>query len=334
MKPIKNLFSILVFTFFTITRAQDITVLLGTVTNLSQQDGDAIRAVIAKKYSDITGKRVFDLSKAQEIYSTNNQDIQAVAKELQISEYIIVSAIALREKMLIDAVRYNDFGQEVFRSETITAVTLDDLPEVADRLARALYNKTIIDKTITTENVTAIETLEKNRFFAEKIIGVKIGLIKPLHTDSTFQELITIGFHMKAESEKFFIEYGLGAIFPTRFKTYDYEDINWAYGGINFELGGAYYLTNNPAASLFVGGGFNPRILFEPGAVIITPYISFGVMFFRPSSMRIFTNIRIAQNVFEIPFERYIYDEQTWENYYYEFDARPFEIGLEVGIGW
>ncbi len=314
--------------------AEKIAVLLDNVTGLSEQDGEVICAVVAKKYGELAGKGVYNFSMAQKVYTESNHDLAAAAGKIQALEYLLISAIALNEKIMIDAVRYNSSTKEVFRSEMIIAITMDDLPEVTDRLARSLFSKTTIDESITIENVTKIETQEKNKLFSEKIIGFKVGLIKPIHTDSVFQELINLGFHMKAEAEKFFIEFGAGALFPTRFNSYDSPNRKWAYGGINLEMGAAYYLTSNPIASWYLGGGFNPRILFEPGAVVIVPYVNFGVMFFRHSSMRIFTNIRIAQNAFSLPFEGYVYDEETWDDYYYEFNARPFEIGLEVGLGW
>ncbi len=314
--------------------AEKIAVLLDNVTGLSERDGEVICAVIGKKYGELAKKGVYNISLAQKIYMASNREVASAAEKIQVSEYIQISAIALNEKIMIDAIRYDASAKEVFRSEMIIAITMDDLPEVADRLARSLFSKTTIAESITIENVTKIETQERNRLFSEKIIGFKVGLIKPLHSDSVFQELINLGFHMKAESEKFFIEFGAGALFPTRFNSYDSNNRKWGYGGINMEMGAAYYLTSNPIASWYLGGGFNPRILFEPGAVVLVPYINFGIMFFRHSSMRMFTNIRIAQNVFSLPFERWEYDDDSWDDYYVSYEARPFEIGLELGLGW
>lgn len=328
-----TLFIISVATFCSITFAEKVAVLLDNVIGLSEQDGEVVCMVVGKSYCGLSKMSVFDYTEARKVYLEKDKQIVQTAKKLQAYEYIVVSAIALEEKIMIDAVRYDISGQEVFRSEVITAITKDDLPEVSDRLARVLFNKSTLDKTITAENVTKIETQEKNRVFAEKIIGCKVGIVVPIDKDSSFQQLINIGFHLKAEARKCFIEFGAGALIPTRFG-YSENHRDWAYGGVNLEMGGAYYLTDNPTASLFLGGGFNPRILFEPGVVVVTPYIDFGVMLLRYSSMRIFSNIRIAQNVFAIPFERYYYD-QDWDNGYYQsFDALPFEIGLELGIGW
>lgn len=329
-----KLFIISVVAFCSITCAEKIAVLLDNVTGLTEQDGEVVCAVIGKSYGSLSKMAVFDYAGARKVYLEKDKQIVQTAKLLQAYEYIVVSAIALEEKIMIDAVRYDNSGQEVFRSEVITAITKDDLPEISDRLARILYNKATLDKTITSENVTKIETQEKNRVFTEKIIGCKVGIVQPIDKDSSFQQLINIGFHLKAEARKCFIEFGAGALLPTHFGYFEENRRDWAYGGVNLEMGAAYYLTNNPTASLFLGGGFNPRILFEPGVVVVTPYIDFGVMLLRYSSMRIFSNVRIAQNVFAIPFERYIYNEQSWEGYYQSFDAMPFEIGLELGIGW
>jgi hypothetical protein len=104
-----------------------------------------------------------------------------------------------------------------------------------------------------------------------------------------------------------------------------------------FEIGADHYLTANPTVAPYIGGGVSPRIYFVPGGIGIAPYAQFGLMFMRLSKTRLYTDIRISQNLAPVRITDYD-DSYDYTGYYQnpptEHTYYPTEICFEVGIGW
>jgi len=320
--------------------AQDMAIFVGNFTTLSEEDSKTFQVLFAKEYSTATNKNVYDISKAQEIYKENNYNIVSTSETIQVSEYIVISAITLNQKIMLDAVLYDNHANKIFRVEN-TVLSLDELPNACISLVTLLSSKSEEAQPVHVETQDTkvkqdkeVEQEKQDDFFLEKIIGVKFGGLQPFHDDTTFEPHITIGFNMKIESQKFFIEFGVGPLIPTVLDEIK-DNTDLVYGGVNLELGACFYLSNNPMASVYLGGGLNPRILFYPSQIVINPYISFGLMFMRKSSMRVYTNIKIAQFIQELKYKEDIWDSENYmTSHILRYKVRPLELGLEVGVGW
>ncbi|MBD3419493.1 MAG: hypothetical protein GF398_05175 [Chitinivibrionales bacterium] len=318
--------------------AENIAIFPVYVTNLSRKEGDAIGAVMKQEYGKHAEKHVIGPRESQAALEEHANDFTSAAKSLQAAEYIELHAVALSEKILIEGVRMNQDGRIIHRTQ-MTAVTLDDLPDVCNRMAQSLINKTAHRKHIDLDNVTTIETRGQNRLFTETVSGVKIAMFYVHNKKKDFHDLLNIGYDMKLDSRNFFMEFAAGALFPADM-TSVFNSGTYSYGGVQFEVGGAYYLQSHAYVSPYLGGGVSPRILFEPGGVTVAPYLQLGVMFMRVASTKFYFDIKVAQNAFPVKFggseeEYYNSNSGTWEyskeperSYY------PTEVGLQLGIGW
>ncbi|MBI5549418.1 MAG: hypothetical protein HY901_36490, partial [Deltaproteobacteria bacterium] len=214
-------------------------------------------------------------------------------------------------------------GEQLYSAQ-MTALSMDDMPEVANRLARALAQKTTVEEAMTLDNITRKDAAPVNRTFSEKIIGVRTGFTMPAQD---FEPSLALGFDARLEGQNYFLEFGVGAFIPT-----DSSDKRSGLGGLYADLGGAYYLTHT-SISPYVGAGILPRLQVGSevdGGVGLAPYGQLGLMFMRESSSRIYTDLRVAQNVIALKKSTYNYDtfQSTTQRFY------PTEFTLNVGIGW
>jgi hypothetical protein len=309
--------------------AADVALFPVTTTNLTPNEGDAIGVVMAQQYAKISKKPVIGPIQSGKVLQEQNGDLSAAAKVMGVAEYITMSATALQVKILLETILYNQNGNELYRIQ-MTAMSLDDMTEATDRMARSLVFRLPSEETRDLDNITLIETQEKNRLFAEKVTGIKTWLLASIRDGKT-DPMVTIGYNMKLESEKFFLEFGASALLPADFaQRYD-DDI---YGGVALEMGADYYLLNHPMTSPYIGGGVSPRFLFAPGAVSVVPYAQFGVMLMRMSHTRLYADLRIAQNVMPLTYTDYNYDNTSYNSSPTKKSYYPTEIGLEIGIGW
>ena len=329
-----NFSIILLFISIVNISAQDIAVLVSNFTTISEEESKTFLALFAKEYNTVTNKNVYDISKAQEIYKENDYNIVSTSETIQVSEYIVITAITVNQKIILDAVLYDRQGNNILKAEN-SALSIDELPNACTHLATSLASKSNATKPEKAEIQDKDEEQERQEdFFQEKIIGFKTGIIQPYHKDTSFEAHITVGFNMKIESKKFFIEFGAGPLLPSIYEELE-NNSDLVYGGVNLEFGTCFYLSNNPAASVYLGGGLNPRILLYPSQTVINPYFLCGLMFLRKSSMRVFTNIRITQHILKLKYSEEIEDSQNFTtSHILKYKTRPLELGLEVGIGW
>ncbi len=310
----KLLIKIMIIVWASSAWAADIAIFPVQVTNLTPQQAEAVGAVIAQQYAKISGKKVIPPERANRAVREEG-NLASAAQELNVFEYIETNAIALDTKILIDAIRRSSTGKQIARAQ-MTAVSLDDMIEVGDRISRALLEKTPIDQAHALDNTTKLKTNPAQRIRAKKNLGVKSSLIFPV-ISGKFDPLVSIGFDARLESLRYFLELGAGFLIPSSASERD------SYGGAYAEMGASYYLTES-SISPYIGGGVIPRIIGgDIRGVSLAPYVQTGVIFMREYSTRLYTDIRVATNVLPLR------GNDTERRSYY-----PTEIIWQFGIGW
>jgi hypothetical protein len=249
-------------------------------------------------------------------------------------------------KTVVTVTRRNNNAERIHQVE-MTLVTYGDIEESTDRIAKAIYRGVSVDEVRGPENVTRRESIQRNKLFTESHKGIKVGVFQPVYQDLTFSNIATIGYNHRMEAEKFFFELGVNAKIPTELGS----DNNRIYGGVQMEMGGSYFLTPG-AFGLYTGLGVSPFLNFgsiasgEGPQVGILPFVQLGASFPRTTSMRAFVNFKVGYNAAEITTgnpdqTEYSYDyysgvdeEQTIPGDPPRKDTRPFELGMEFGIGF
>jgi hypothetical protein len=351
--------------------AEDIAVFPVVGINADKSYMDAFGMLLAKKYESISGQTVVDpiragrALEADSNYTTAagklgvNEYVELTAIGLYVSrkEYynpdqrdsgsgkIIVvvrnrdedddeddddQALLDNGKTVVTALRKDRSGNLIYKAE-LTLVTYGDIEEASDRFARALFHRISVEDARTQANITRREGMGNNKLFADKISGIKIGGYYPVVMDGNIVGFTSIGYNMRMESRKFFVEFGVNGRFPSAM----FDDTKRQYGGIALEAGGSYLFTDG-LVGVYAGGGVIPHLNFlrdlEMG---FAPYLQFGVTFPRNSRTRFFADVRVAPNVLPIT------TGNDYEDSYYigpTAPARqvnyPCEIGLNIGIGW
>ncbi len=309
-------------------------------TNLEPSEGEAIGAVIAEAYAEASRDQVVMVVPAPHADGTPGTYAEAAALSRS-SEYLVVRATRLNERIVVTAIRYSLDGKEIYHTRMVAA-SLDDMEPVAARLSTALFEKKDPSETRTVNTVTEREGKKVNRTFVEKVIGFKTSYMVPvaLGSSTKYDPMIALGANGRLEGERYFLELGAGFTLPSSAGGSGGTDFR-SVGGIYGELGGSYYLNDNNV-SPYVGGGITPRILGGDvdGAVNLAVFGQAGLMFFRTSSSRLYVDLRVSQNL------------TPWINtpdypYNSTFDGvtvvntppgkqttYPTEFGLAVGVGW
>jgi len=251
----------------------------------------------------------------------------AAAHDLGVDQYILVNAVHLASKISMHASLRDTEGREVFAIDML-ATSLDDLPQVSARMAKALVERKNPEEVLTRRNVTGEETTTRNRVSAQKIIGFKTAFAWPVAQGARFDGQVTLAFDLRYETEWYLLEFGAGL---TLSSGGSYQDLNTIFA----EFSGNRYLLdadNSP----YIGIGVSPRVLISSsnynssGRVGIAPFLQVGYMFFRASRTRLYVDLRATQNLVALQY----YDAC---GLYYSCSSRsvyPTELGLYVGIGW
>ncbi len=244
------------------------------------------------------------------------------AKRVGADEYVVIYVVGLGEKVKLRATRYALDGT-VIHVASMDAASHDDLDVVTERMAKALWLEVTPRETRTPETVTRQETRPTNRVSSEKVMGLKASYIQGFATDLKLKPMLGFGFDGRIESDIYFIEFGVGVLIPAQ----SYSPSREGYGGVYSEFGASLYLTQSDV-SPYVGAGFLPRFIItdENAGAQFAAYGQLGLMFMRSSSTRLYVDVRAAQSLTPVSFGDHYENDDT--------DARPFELGLQVGIGW
>jgi len=297
-------------------------------TNLEPGEVDAIGQMIQTAYQVEAKDTTIPPVEAQRAVDETGGYTQA-AQKLGAKEYIFVTATRLDSRIVLNATRFAADGQYLY-SAKMSATSLDDIEPAAERLSKALLNRVSTSEVRTTENVLRTEEQQPIRAGSQKVAGLKGSFIMPVGWGKNIAPQMSGAFDLRLENGQHFIEFGIGLTFAA-------PDHKYSYGGIWADIGGSFYLSPANTAP-YVGLGLMPRLMSDAGQSYanFAPYVQGGVMFFRDSKTRFYTDLRIAQNVLPIAFGGdYVYNSVTGtESLNSETKLYPTEFTFSVGMGF
>ena len=173
-----SLTTVVFFSLSSAAYAAQVAVLPVQGTNLQPGEIEAVGVMLANAYA-VEAK--VDVAGPVEVAAVRQTldpaaNVQALIAALGASEYVEATAVQLKSKLSLRAMLRSADGALVHTAE-ITAASLDDIEQAAERLARALVNRTTVAETRTITNVTKTEGKAPNRVFSEKVWGLKTGVV-------------------------------------------------------------------------------------------------------------------------------------------------------------
>ncbi len=296
-------------------------------TNLEPGEVDAIGQMVATAYQLEAKESAIGPSDSQKTVDETGS-YQAAAQKLGAREYIYVTAVKLEARIVITATRYGADGHYIY-SAKMSAAGLDDVEPASERLAKALMNKQTALEARTKDNVTTTEQRQPTRVTSQKVAGLKASFIYPVGWSAQMAPQMSGAFDLRLESGMHFIEIGVGLTFAA-------ADYRYSYGGIWADIGASYYLTDTTTAP-YLGFGMMPRLMSGDGTSVanLAAYAQGGLMFFRDASTRMYTDVRVAQNLLPVKFSRDYYDPVTFTSSTTDKKSFfPTELTFSVGMGF
>jgi hypothetical protein len=311
--------------------AAEVAMLPVQCTNLTDGECAAVGAVFSGAFASASGAQVTLAPDAQppQAGGAGSPAIPAYAPPTAV-ERLTVTATRLSSRISLRAALHRMDGAPIHAVEMM-ATSLDDLPPAAERMSRALVTRTSVDQTMTLHNITRTEGAKANRTTTEKVMGMKTGLFLPVASGVDLEPMLSLQFDGRFESDRYFLEFGAGAVLPSG------SGNRRGYGGLFAEFGASAYLGPD-GSPLYLGGGVIPRLFFasEDGGVRAAFYAQTGLMFMRTSSTRLYAELRVAQNAIAMDFGGGEYLPGPNGTYQREASKSvyPTEFALQVGIGW
>lgn len=291
-------------------------------TNIDAAQADAIGQMVASAYQIEKNERVVPPAQVRAALAAGGS-YEEIAQRLQATEYLYVTAVRLDSRVVVTASRYAADGKLIY-SAKIAALGLDDVEPASDRLAKALVHLRPPAQTRTLDNVTSTEGMAPKRVSTSRVAGFKGGFVYPIGWKERLSAMMSVGFDLRLEGEHHFLEIGVGFAVPAG------TESALAYGGAWSEIGASYYLTRS-ATSPYVGVGLMPRLMSKD-VTNLAAYGQGGVMFFRDVATRLYTDLRIAQNLLPVGFSTCpgapTYGPCSTGRLY------PTEISLNIGLGF
>jgi len=262
----------------------------------------------------------------------HSETSQAAAAQLEATEYIELSAIRLDRKVKLGGIRFDPNGREIFRAETV-APSFDQMIVTSALLAHALaWRQQVSPMPVAPNGVDPIPKTDPSDarpgpHAYTKALGIKVGVSQPVAKGRSFHPVAVQAFNARLGTRAFFVEFGGGVnISPTTRTTASKATMEALFT----EVGASVYLSNSAIAP-YVGGGVSPRLTFIAGSgkddgLRCAVYGQTGVTFTRDSRFKIYSELRVSQNVLGIA--EYASDGTTLGTYH------PTEIALQAGVGW
>ncbi len=310
--------------------AADIAFFPAETSNLNPSDNLAIGELLAQAYAGESRAAVITPSSTHDAVA-NSTSYEQAAKSLGVKEYVRISTLAVGRLTVITATRYRADGTHVYQSK-MTANSMEDVPAISDRMAKALYHRVNDEEVRTRNNVVQSETRVKPRRASEKVIGFKTGIYFPIAKDASYTPHIGAQFDMRFEMDRFFLEFAAGLVIPGSASRCGYDDYDGTYdcrgkrgtiSALTSEIGGSYFLTDGNFAP-YIGVGIIPRILLNGYSDDIASMSAYGQLGFtvpRDASTRFYADARVAQGL-------------TVSHLPNGNEVRPTEFTLHVGVGW
>jgi hypothetical protein len=161
-----------------------------------------------------------------------------------------------------------------------------------------------------------------------KALGIKVGISQPVARGRSFYPVEVLAFDARLGTRAYFVEFGGGVNISPATRTTASKATMEAWFT---EVGGSVYLTCGAIAP-YLGVGISPRFTFIDGArkddgIRLAVYGQTGVTFTRDSKSRIYSELRVSQNL--LPIAEYASDGTTRLRSYH-----PTEFAMQVGVGW
>jgi hypothetical protein len=313
--------------------AADIAIFPAETSNLSPSDNLAVGELLAQSYAAASRLAVLSPVRTADTVA-HSTSYEGAAQTLGVKEYVRTSTLAVGRLIVITATRYQRDGTFVYQSK-MTARSLEDLPAISDRMAKALVQRVDDDEVRNRNNVVLDEARIKPRRASERVFGVRTGVMMPYAKGASYDPHLSIQFDMRFEMDRFFMEFAAGFIMPTRiYDSCDYDGSDRAsdrcaprnqgsLAALATEIGASYFLTDGNAAP-YLGVGLVPRILLggvERDIASMAGYAQLGCMLPRDASTRFYADLRVTQTMIEAHLRngRGIF---------------PTEFALHAGVGW
>lgn len=308
--------------------AADIAFFPPETSNLNPSDNLAIGELLAQSYAGESRAAVLSPARTHDAVAKSTS-YEAAANSLGVKEYVRISTLAVGRLTVITATRYRSDATFVYQSK-MTAQSMEDVPAISDRMAKALYHRVDNEEVRTRDNVVQSETRVKPRRASEKIIGFKTGVYFPFANEASYTTHIGAQFDMRFEMDRFFLEFAAGLVLPG--SSYSCDNYDATYNcqskkgnitSITGEIGGSYFLTDGNAAP-YIGVGLIPRLLiadYSDDIASMSGYVQVGFMVPRDSSTRFYADVRAAQAMTE----SHLRNGRS---------VHPTELTLHIGVGW
>lgn len=301
--------------------AYDVAVMPVKGVNLQPGQPEAIGVILAQEYAKASGYQVAgpDITRAA---LKGGTDYSAASRELGAGEYLETVAVLLDSKLIVSVERHEYTGK-VIHTVSMPGVTMDDVPEIAHRLSRALLLKTTPEETRTVDTVTKAEGQPVNQTATVVPKGVKSSIILPVVKGVETEPMASLAFELRIERPDFFLGVAAGAMIPAN------SSDRSRYGGLFAEFSGSYFFTRQ-SFSPYAGAGISPRLLIaSSGGVGLAPFAHIGATFPRDSKAHGFVEFRVAQNVLPMPKNTVYADSGNPLGGSY-----PTELSGQFGIVW
>jgi hypothetical protein len=163
-----------------------------------------------------------------------------------------------------------------------------------------------------------------------KAMGVKLGLIQPVASGRAFLPAASLAFDVRFRPRDYFLELGAGFALASDTNS---QSSRATVEGLWAELGASVYLSSGSIAP-YVGAGISPRLWGINGGAANdgikgAVYGQFGVTFSRDSRFRIYSELRVSQNIIGLPEYSDSLPPPAVAGRYY-----PTEFALQAGVGW
>lgn len=303
--------------------AAEVAVIPVEATNLSEGEAGAIGIVVGNALASEAGQVVASPAETAGAIAREGGLAPALAS-LKASHYLKVSAVRLKTRITIHATLLTAEGTLVRQAE-LTAASLDDVEPVARRLARSLVQGITVAEARDLHTVTEREGQRPNRVFVGKSLGLKTGMTWPSASGVRFDPAVSLQFDARLEGERWFMEFGAGAILPAS------GGQGNGFGGVFAELGGSVFLVD-ASVSPYLGLGIRPALLaaLDGGGMNLGFYGQAGVTFMREYRTHFYMEVRVTQNAVAFHDDRGAFGGATGTG----ASVSVTEVALQAGMGW
>jgi hypothetical protein len=311
--------------------------------NLTEGEADAIGVMFATAFA--RDARVTVASPlATKPLDTGDKTPGAISQELGASRYVELRARKVGNMVSLGGALHAQDGAPIWQAET-TAWTLESMDAAVTTLSQALaWRRPIRPAPIGASSGIAPPPAYETPSAAEGVAdeaddkvskasnGVKVGLMVPRFSDTTFSPTVMIQFDGRLGPRDYFLEYGAGLFMPSN-EHYGDESVDVEAAFI--EIGGSYYLWDANVA-LYVGGGLTPTIWMSKSgyqdhlSATCGAYGQAGITFTRNSRAKLYAEFRLTQLLLPVAVavgDPYSSSAQS-DTFY------PTLLSFQGGIGW